>query len=29
MREDPAVQPYADIADPQDAEPTTDAEVPA
>ena len=29
MREDPAVQPYAGIADPQDAEPATDAEVPA
>jgi len=29
MREDPAVQPYAGIADPQDAEPTTDAEVSA
>ena len=28
MREDPAVQPYAGIADPQDPEPTTDAEVP-
>ena len=27
MREDPAVQPYAGIADPQDAEPTTDEEV--
>jgi len=29
VREDPAVRPYADIADPQDAEPTTDAEVQA
>lgn len=29
MREDPAVQPYAGIADPQDAETTTDEQAPA
>lgn len=29
MREDPAVQPYAGIADPQDGEPTTDPEAQA
>ena len=29
MREDPAVRPYADIADPQDVQPTTDEEAPA
>lgn len=29
VRDDPAVRPYSDIADPQDAQPTTDEEVPA
>ncbi len=29
VREDPAVRPYADIADPQEAQPTADEEVPA
>jgi len=29
MRDDPAVRPYADIADPQDVQPSTDEEAPA
>ena len=29
MRDDPAIRPYAEIADPQDAQPTTDEQAPA
>jgi hypothetical protein len=29
MRDDPTVRPYAEIADPQDAQTTTDEEAPA